>query len=406
MPKLLQINVTANWGSTGKIAEDIGKVAMSNGWESYIAYGRDTKPKSTSNLFRIGNNWDMYYHGLQSRIFDKHGLASTIATKDFIEKVKLIEPDIIHLHNIHGYYINYKVLFKYLATINTPIIWTLHDCWPMTGHCAHFDAVGCNKWKTGCNHCPLKSEFPKSLLFDNSSNNHKLKKLLFSSLKNVTIVPVSKWLANIVSDSYLSCYNIHTISNGIDINIFKKCSHNTLREKLAIGNKTVLLGVATTWNEKKGLNDFIRLSKALPEKFQIILVGIDDSLKKKLPNNIITIKKTNSQQELAELYSMAEIVLNLSYEETFGLTTVEGFACGTPGIVYNKTASPELITPETGIVVKEAGNTIEIIEAINKISNNGKEHYTAACRARAINCYNKDDKFYEYIKLYNSLLAK
>lgn len=405
MPKLLQINAALNRGSTGRIAEQIGLLAIEQGWNVYIAHGARYMGNSALQTIQVVTEKEEKLHALKSMAFDAHGLGSKKATLRLVERIKEIKPDIIHLHNIHGYYLNYKVLFEYLATIDTPVVWTLHDCWTMTGHCAHFDAAGCEKWKKGCFDCPLKGEYPKSILLDRSVRNYALKKRLFSSLKNATIVPVSNWLGSIVKESYLGNYTINVINNGVDIDIFKPQEGTELRNKLNIGDRTVLLGVATAWNRKKGLYDYIELSKNIPDRYQIILVGIDEKTKKGLPSNIIAIERTNSQHELAYLYSLADIVLNLSYEETFGLTTVEGFACGTPGIAYNKTASPELITPETGIVV-EKGNFEQLLDAIETVRKNGKPHYSAACRERAVKYYNKNSKFREYIDLYNSLLNR
>lgn len=406
MPTLLQINSALNSGSTGRITEQIGLLAQAQGWNVYIAHGARYMNKSALQTIQVVSEKEEKLHALKSMAFDAHGLGSANATKRLVERIKEIKPDIIHLHNIHGYYLNYKVLFEYLATIDTPVVWTLHDCWTMTGHCAHFDAAGCDKWKTGCNNCPLKGEYPNSILLDRSVRNYALKKRLFSSLKNVTIVPVSNWLGSIVKESYLGNYTVNVINNGVDLEIFKPLDANKLRNKLGIGNKSVLLGVATAWSIKKGLNDYIELSKRIPAHYQIILVGVDKKTKEAIPSNIIAIERTNSQHELVEMYSLANIVLNLSYEETFGLTTVEGFACGTPGIVYNRTASPELITPETGFILEETGNIETLIGTIEAIRKKGKAHYSTACRERAVKFYNKDDKFQEYIDLYNSLLNK
>lgn len=196
--KLLQINSIVNSGSTGRIAEEIGQTAIKAGWDSYIAYARKYG-SSNSKLIKIGNNIDIKMHGLKTRMFDKHGLASKNATRNFITEIEKIKPDIIHLHNIHGYYINIEILFKYLKYSNIPIVWTLHDCWPITGHCTHFAFIGCEKWKSQCNNCPQKNSYPSSWLFDRSEKNFNLKKELFTSLPNLTLVPVSKWLAGIAN---------------------------------------------------------------------------------------------------------------------------------------------------------------------------------------------------------------
>lgn len=401
MPKLLQINVTANWGSTGKIAEDIGKVAMSNGWESYIAYGRDTNPISTSKLIQIGNKWDMYYHGLQTRIFDRHGLASIKATMDFIETVKQIDPDIIHLHNIHGYYINYEILFDYLSKAKKPVVWTLHDCWPFTGHCAHFDAVGCNKWKTGCNCCEYKSAFPTTNLFCNSANNYRRKKEAFTSVENMIFIPVSDWLSNFISESFLSKYPRKTIHNGIDTSVFSPT--NIINDKK---DKFSIIGIASIWSERKGLNDFIELRKLLPNEYEITIIGLNKEQIDSLPNGINGIARTNSLTELINHYSSADVYVNPTYEDNFPTTNIEALACGTPVITYRTGGSIEAIDSNTGYIV-EQGDISDLVNKIIQVCNDSNKTKTREfCRERAVRLYNKNDRFKEYIELYDSLIKK
>lgn len=401
MKKLLQINVVANSGSTGRIAENIGKLGISQGWESYIAYGRGA-PQSESHLIPIGNKWDMYLHGVESRLLDNHGLASKRATKEFVDTIKEIKPDIIHLHNIHGYYLNYEILFNYLATIDTPIVWTLHDCWSMTGHCSHFDAIGCDKWKSGCYSCPLKGEYPASALLDASKKNYALKKKAFNSGRNITIVPVSKWLAGIVSESYLAKFPIKVINNGIDTEVFKP-RENTLKKKHGIEGKFIMIGVASVWDEMKGLNDFIKLANQISDDYIIILIGLTKKQMEAMPKNIIGIERTESQAALAEYYSIADVFVNPTYNDSFPTVNMEALACGTPIITYKTGGSPEIINDSTGIVV-EKGNIDATLSAIATIKKNSKQHYLQACRERAATLYNKDDRFQEYIDLYNSLL--
>lgn len=404
MKKLLQINSVINSGSTGRIAEEIGQVAMKNGWKSYIAFGRNNQP-SQSETIKIGNDWDIKWHGLQTRLFDRHGLASTKATKKLVEVIKEIQPNIIHLHNLHGYYLNIEILFHYLATANIPVVWTLHDCWPMTGHCAYFSFIGCDKWKTQCEHCSQKKGYPASYLMDRSYHNYRLKKELFTSVSKMTLVPVSNWLATIVKDSFLKGYPVKTIYNGVNTKVFSPQATDEIREKYKIGNRFVMLGVASIWSERKGLNDYIRLSRLLKDDEIIILVGLTNQQINSLPPNILGIRRTENVHQLAELYSLANVVCNLSVEETFGLTTIEGFACGTPGIVYNCTASPELITPETGFVV-EQGDLAGIRKAIDTVKSKGKAFYSAACRERAVKMFNKNDRYAEYIQLYEQMLSE
>lgn len=404
MKTLLQINSVVNSGSTGRIAEEIGQTAIATGWESYIAYGRNDRP-SKSELIKIGNDQDIILHGLQTRLFDRHGLGSKSATQDLVEKIEKIKPDIIHLHNIHGYYINIEILFKYLQNIGIPVVWTFHDCWPMTGHCSYFTFVGCEKWKTQCFSCPQKTDYPASWLIDRSEKNFNLKKKLFTSLPNVTLVPVSNWLSGILEESFLQNYPLKVIHNGINTEVFRPSTGTVFRKKHCFENKFILLGVASVWSPRKGLKDFIALSKLLNNDYQIVLVGLTRKQMEQLPDSILGIERTESVEELAEIYSAVDIVLNLSYEETFGLTTVEGFACGTPGIVYNATASPELIDETTGFVV-EPGDIEGLMKAINQIKEKGKQYYTVACVDRAHRLYRKEDRYREYIELYEQLIGK
>ena len=404
MKKLLQINSVVNSGSTGRIAEEIGQTAMIAGWKSYIAYGRNDR-HSKSELIKIGNDWDINLHGLQTRLFDRHGLGSKFATKVLVRQIEKIAPDIIHLHNLHGYYLNIEILFQYLKEAKIPVVWTFHDCWPITGHCSHFSFVGCEKWKTQCFSCPQKTDYPASWLIDRSEKNFNLKKKLFTSLPNVTLVPVSKWLSGILEESYLQDYPVKVIHNGINTEVFRPLAGAAFRTKHHLEDKFILLGVASIWSTRKGLKDFIALSKLLDTDYQIVLVGLTRKQMKQLPENILGIERTESVEELAEIYSAADIVLNLSYEETFGLTTVEGFACGTPGIVYNATASPELIDDSTGIIV-EKGDMKGLVEAIIQIKEKGKQSYTEACVNRAHRLYRKEDRYREYIELYEKLIGK
>lgn len=405
MMKLLQINSVINFGSTGRIAEEIGQLAINNSWKSYIAYGRNDRP-SESQLIKIGNDWDIKWHGLQTRLFDRHGLASTKATKRLVEKIQEIKPDIIHLHNLHGYYLNIEILFHYLATAGIPVVWTLHDCWPMTGHCAHFSFIGCDKWKMQCEHCPQKNGYPASYLMDRSLKNYQLKKKLFTSVPQMTLVPVSNWLANIVKESFLKIYPIKTIYNGVDTTVFTPCSTTKIREKYKIPTNTfVILGIASIWSERKGLKDFIRLSESLKENEMIILVGLTDKQINILPRNILGISRTENIHELAELYSLTDVFVNPTWEDNFPTTNIEALACGTPVITYQTGGSPEALTPETGFVV-EQGDLAGIRDAIDSIKSKGKSFYAESCRERAVRMFNKNERYAEYLELYEQMLSE
>ena len=396
---LLQINSVVNSGSTGRIAEEIGQVAAAAGWRSVIAFGRNARP-SSSKLIRIGNARDVFLHGVRSRIFDDHGFGSRHATEKFLREIEQLAPDVVHLHNLHGYYLNIEVLFRWLAKSGVSVVWTLHDCWAFTGHCAHFSAAGCEKWKNGCFSCPQKRGYPSSFAFDRSRENWERKRELFSYVENLTLVPVSDWLAGLVRESFLGGKKIRRIYNGTDTETFSpKTNAADVRKKYGLGNRFVALGCATSWNERKGLRHYIDLAKRVGNDVAILMVGVPEKLKARLPANIVAISRTENIDELAELYSVADVVLNLSYEETFGLTTVEGFSCGTPGIVFNATASPELITPETGFVV-EQGDVDGVLAAIAKIRACGKVAYSAACRSRALERFRKEERWAEYLEAY------
>ena len=405
MIKLLQICSEVNSGSIGTIAESIGEMALDCGWESHIAYGRSSLP-SRSQIFRFESDLGVILHGLKTRLFDRHGLGSHRATKLLINKIKKINPDIIHLHHLHGYYINIEVLFEFLSSLNKPVVWTFHDCWSFTGHCSYFDFVGCEKWKTECNKCPQKRKYPASWLFDRSKENYYLKKNLFTSVPNILIVSVSKWLDNLVSESFFK-HNSHiVIYNGVDVNIFKPQEVNkTIQSKYNLQDKHLILGVASTWDDRKGLEDFVELSKLLSIDDIIVLVGLSQKQINMLPKNIIGLSRTENKQELVELYNIADVYMNLSVEETFGLTTAEALACGTPAIVYDATASPEIIDKDTGILVKKKDiNSLK--NAFYKIKEKGKATYSDRCRERVLDNFDQKKKYKTYIKIYKSLIKK
>lgn len=406
MPKLLQINVTVNQGSTGRIAEQIGDAAMASGWDSYIAYGRGAG-KSSSKTIKIGSKIGAYLHALLTRITDRHGLYSRFATRKLIRKISAINPDIIHLHNIHGYYINYRILFEYLQNTDIPVVWTLHDCWPMTGHCAHFIDVGCLKWKTGCYSCPLSYNYPCAIV-DNSYRNYHIKRRLFTSLSNrLNLVSVSKWLAGVVAESFFAHGNasMHMLYNGVDTSIFYPQEFIT-KSELGLPDKKILLAVATSWERRKGLDDLCKLSAMLSDRYQLVLIGLRPEQIGFLPSNIIGLSRTEDVKKLAQYYSVADAVLNLSYAETFGLTTVEGLSCGTPSIVYNATASPELVQDDRIGRIVEPGDIFGVLSAIESLCAEDREILRNRCREYAVAHFDKQECFKKYIDLYAEIIQK
>lgn len=337
--KVLLLNSVSGFGSTGRICTDIASNLEKKGFEYLIVYGRGESPVQFNSI-KIGGNINNYTHVLKTRIFDNHGFNSKRQTLKLVKLIEDYNPDVIHLHNLHGYYLNLSVLFEYLKKSNKKIIWTLHDCWPFTGHCAYYTFIDCSKWKNQCHDCQNKREYPKSILFDNSIKNYKIKKELLTNINNLTIVTPSKWLAGEVKESFLKEYPIKVINNGINTNIFKYTDSN-LRSNYKLENKYIILGVASKWENRKGIRDFYELRKKLDDRFHIVLIGIDEKQIGDLPDGILGIKRTNSINELVEWYSTADVYFNPTYEDNYPTTNLESIACGTPVITYKTGGSPE-----------------------------------------------------------------
>jgi len=399
---VLQINTSVNIGSTGRIAEDLGRILITSGHESYIAFGRQAYG-SNSNVIKIGCKVDHALHVIQSRLLDRHGFGSTIATKLLVKHIEKINPDIVHLHNIHGYYLHVLVLFDYLKSKDYPVIWTFHDCWPFTGHCSYFDAVNCYKWQSICNDCPNKHGYPTSWFLDNSSRNFLQKEKIFNGLNNMILVSPSQWMAQHLRNSFLGNYNIKVINNGIDLKQFRPVYDKELLSEYNLNDQYVL-GVASTWDKRKGLEDFIKLRNLIPAGIIIILIGLSSKQINKLPNGIIGIKRTRDIAELAQLYSQAVAFINPTYVDNFPTTNIEALACGTPVITYDTGGSPEAIDDTTGFIVKK-GDIEGLANAIYKVFEGGSIFYQNACRLRAEKLFSRDERFGDYLELYQNAIS-
>lgn len=400
--RLLQIDSCLNMLSTGRITESIGKLAIDRGWECYIIHGaRFVRPGSCMHAIQAISKLGEYAHYAESLLLDNHGLASRRATKTVIEQIKQIQPDIIQLHCVHGYYMNYKLLFEYLNTTNIPVIWTFHDCWAFTGHCAHFVTAGCEKWKIGCFDCPLKEDYPKALI-DRSRRNYELKKSLFAGNDNLHIVSVSEWLADLTRKSFLKDKDIHVIHNGVDLKVFYP-------KEVDKSNRVRVLGVSGVWNKDKGLYDFYKLRELLDiDQFEIILIGLAKEQIKDLPDGIIGIERTNSVSELAEYYSSADVFVNPTYADSFPTVNMEALACGTPVITYNTGGSPEIIDKLTGYVVEQGDieGAASIIQILADKNTEDLLEQRRQCRLRAEQHFDKKKCFDHYIELYEGLRNK
>lgn len=376
--RVLLINVVCGIRSTGRLCTDLAEALEAQGHEVKIAYGRERVPQQFQKYaVRIGSDIDNKIHGLQARLMDGAGFGSKRATRAFLEKVREFDPDVIHLHNLHGYYLNIEELFFYLKSCGKRIIWTLHDCWAFSGHSATCDAAGCRKWISGCGHCPELGSYPKSLT-DHSAANWKRKRDAMKGVPDLSLVTPSEWLAGLTRESFLSEYPVSVIRNGIDTSRFRPVK-NDFRERYGIEDKFMLLGAATSWSDRKGLADFLRLSELLGDEYQIVLVGVTSKQKKSLPERIIGIERTDSVEELACIYSAADLYLNLSYCENYPTTNLEAMTCNTPVLTYQTGGSPESVLLHQGIVV-DKGDLNAVIEAVAqyKAESSGKPELSCA----------------------------
>ena len=361
-------------------------------------------PKSRSNLKKkvdhqilIGNIFSRNLHIKLAKLTGYNGCFSILSTWNYLRKIKKISPDLIHLHNLHNCYINLPMLFKFIKKYNIRVIWTLHDCWSFTGQCPYFTLAKCEKWKIGCYECQSYREYPQSRV-DKTQKMWKLKKKWFTGINNMTIVTPSQWLADLVKQSFLKDYPVQVINNGIDLETFKPISSDFRQRYNISESQYVLLGVAFGWGKRKGLDVFVELSKRLDDKrYRIVLVGTDDSVDKVLPKNIISIHRTQNQNELAEIYSAADLFVNPTREENYPTVNMESIACGTPVLTFRTGGSSEILDDKTGYVV-DADDIDDLEKQIVCICT--KQVFSEDdCLERAMKFAN-NIKFQEYINLY------
>lgn len=463
--KIAMINSVCGYGSTGRIMVDLAKTYMQEGHQCILAYGRGEVSEDVKKLmekeypgkyvfYRIGGKFakvNNYIHGLESRLLDNHGFSSQAATRQFIEWLQQEKPDVIHLHNLHGYYINVEILFQYIKRSNIKVVWTLHDCWSFTGHCSHYNYAKCDKWKTGCEHCPQKKEYPVSFCVDASTKNYDEKKQIFTGVKDMTIITPSEWLKKQVEQSFLKEYPVAVIANGVDQSVFCRRSEDALKEKkhmemkcaqensdsdrkqnyqqksLNVNSKQKLqkvykycvLGVASVWTQRKGLKYFASLAKRLPDNYEIVLIGLSqkqlDTLEQKKGaheylKKITGILRTESQQELADYYRKADVFVNPTLEDTFPTTNLEALACGTPVVTFDTGGSPEAVCDAGGCVHKTMqscgaivakGNVKQLcleVRRICEMAEEKKAEQRLRCVKRAQG-YIKEERYKDYLKL-------
>lgn len=399
MMRVYQINTVCGIGSTGRIAADLGRAIAERGGECRIAYGRGKCLSGEIDNVNISSKADMYTHAILTRVTDRHGLFSRKATERLIRDIEGYAPDLVHLHNLHGYYLNYEMLFQFLEGYGKPVVWTMHDCWAFTGHCAHYDAAGCGKWETGCCNCPALRSYPSSVYGGNVADNYDRKKRSFTSVPNTTIVTPSHWLENQVKRSFLRETDCVTIPNGIDLARFVPMRSN-LRRKLGCEDKRLLLGVASVWTKNKGLEDFVRLRDMLDSRYAICMIGLTKKQMRMLPAGIIGKMRTESVRELTEYYSAADVFLNLTYEDTFPTTNIEALACGTPVVTYDTGGSPEILSDGCGYVLRKGD-----LEAVISSLRDGlpeKRICRNTCLERAAR-FDKKRCYGKYLDLYDQI---
>ena len=385
---------------------NIARVTRERGFEAYTASKRTkdalAKDNGIINHYYIGSRLENTLHRYFSWYTDLQDICSCWSTHRLIRHIENINPDIIHLHDVVGWYLNIDLLFKYLRKKNIPVVWTFHDCWAFTGRCIYFDGVACDRWKTGCGKCPQKHYMPGTRTkWDFSAWNWRHKKKVFTALERLTIVTPSRWLKGLTEQSFLVSKEVRVINNGIDLSVFSP-TKNKFYQELKTSRKEIVLGLTAVWSERKGLTDIVRLAEELPNDYQLVVVGTVFGLQ--LPENVIHIERTQNQAELAELYTAADVYVNPTYEDNFPTVNLEALACGTPIVTYRTGGSPESVTDKTGVVV-EKGDYEALKQAVMSVCERGKEFYTDAC-IEASKQYDMNARFNDYVDFYEEILSR
>ena len=394
--RILMINTLYGAGSTGKIIRQIGEKTLQAGHEVLIGHRYETAGTAYPDYtVAVSSWWDCHIHNRLCCLTMLRGCFSARKTGAFLKKVERFQPDLIHLHNINGNFIHLPMLFRYIKKTKVKVVWTFHDCWPLTGNCKHFDMADCDRWKTGCGNCPQKG----LAVCDISALMHRYKQKMLKGIEDMTVVTPSQWLADLTARSYLRDYPVRVIHNGIDLTVFQP-TDSDFRAKYGLEDKVIVLGVAFDWGKRKGLDVFAELAKKLPQNYQIVLVGTNDAIDAGLPNNIFSIHRTNDQRELAAVYTAADVFVNPTREENYPTVNMEALACGTPVVTFRTGGSPEMIDETCGCVV-EKEDVEGMAEKIRKICEQqmlSKE----ACLKKAKE-FDMNDRFDDYIRLYEEL---
>lgn len=336
--KCVQVNSVPH-GSTGSIMMGLHGKLLDEGVDSYVCWGRGRSAEGEREL-KFGTDLGFYGDVLRTRFDGRAGFHSRGATRRLLAWLDEIDPDVVHLHNVHGYYVNIEMLFEWLASHRCRVKWTLHDCWAFTGHCAHFTYAKCAQWQSRCAHerpCPQLGTYPKTYSRRSCARNFEDKQRLFNlvSSERMELITPSKWLADLVGQSFLSKYPVTVKHNEIDRSVFKP-TPSDFRERYGIGDRFMILGVASPWTERKGLEDFVKLAGELDgSQFAIVLVGLSEKQIGLMPKGVIGLARVDSPQELAGLYSTADVFFNPTREDNYPTVNLEAEACGTPVVTYD-----------------------------------------------------------------------
>lgn len=392
--KIVQINATCGTGSTGKICASISEQLTASGIENDILYCGVEHPFPQAT--RYAGKAEIKWQALKSRLFGNYGFNSLAATRRLIRILESISPDIVHLHNLHSHNCNLQLLLTYLRRSGVKVCWTFHDCWAFTAYCPHFDMAGCDKWQRGCGSCGMRKQF--SWFLDRSAWLYRRKKELLLPL-DLTVISPSRWLAKQVKCSFLSEKPLKVIHNGIDLTVFYP-RESDFRSRYSCTEQYLVLGVAFGWGRRKGLDVFVELAKRLGEQYVIVLVGTEDKIDKQLPGNVISIHRTNSQEELAQIYSAADVFVNPTREENYPTVNMEALACGTPVVTFDTGGSPELLDETCGVVV--AKNDVDAMEREIRRICTQKSFCAEACLAKA-RAFDQKHCYAEYLQLYKDI---
>lgn len=354
MKRALLINAVCGIRSTGRICTDLAAGLEQDGYEVKIAYSRETVPSEYARYaVKIGNQRDVYWHALMTKAFDDRGRWSRRATAKFLQWADEYDPDLLWLHNIHDYVIHLPMLFHWIKSRPAmQVKWTMHDCWAFTGTCMHFVTYGCDQWKTECKECPKTRSRGRLPLVHKENLSFLQKKELFTGISKLTVITPSRWMADLVKESFMKEYPVEVVPNTVDTSVFHPLSSD-FRQRYHLEKKYIILGVASAWSQDKGLFDFYRLADELDDRFQIVLIGLTKKQRKSTPSKILSFERTNSKQELVEIYSAADVFFNPTYADTFPTVNLEAEACGTPVVSYRTGGAPETVSrPDSAVIAQ------------------------------------------------------